>query len=111
MQDSFIINDITRLAHSIRKNAAITRESYDEDLDKFITINQVESLIRDNMTIDENDTMVINEDQYDSIFTQVRYWIYNTGLAKLAADNKIECAWDDETNSMIFWSNEIDNVE
>lgn len=112
MQESYIVNDIEHLAISIRKNAALTFSgSYDENLDDFITLCQVKHLIRENTTIDENNYMIMNEDQYDSIFTQVRDWIYNSGLAKLAADNKIQCAWDDESNSMIFWNDGTKNVE
>jgi len=30
---------------------------------------------------------------------------HNVGLAKLASKGLVECAWDNETNEMIFWAN------
>jgi hypothetical protein len=33
-------------------------------------------------------------------------WIHNVALAKLAAQDLVECAWDDDANEMVFWSKE-----
>lgn len=30
-------------------------------------------------------------------------FIYQSGLAKLAAQDKIDCAWDSSENKMMFW--------
>lgn len=110
MSDSYIVNNLRNLAMSIRKNAALTfSETYTEDLDTFISIHQVETLIQNNSITDDGGALIIDEDQYDNIFEQVRDWIYNVGLAKLAAEDKIQCAWDDTLNVMIFWNNDKPN--
>jgi len=107
MNNAFIINDMEKLAYSIRKNAALTISSdSDENLDDFISIGQVQNLIYDYAIVSDEDELILDEDGYENIFDETSSWIINVGLAKLAAENKIECAWDDESNDMIFWQNE-----
>ena len=105
MNDTYIVNDLQMYAQSIRKNAALSfSETYNENLDDFITIPQVCNLI-DSCAIgtDEEDHYIIDEDSYNITFDKIRTWIYNAGLSKLAAEDKIESAWDDENNEIIFW--------
>jgi len=108
MNESYIVNDLENYAQSIRKNAALSfSETYDEDLDNFITIPQVCKLIADNaIGVDEENNYIIDEDSYNDTFDQVRTWLYNVGLARLAGAGHIECAWDNDANEMIFWVNE-----
>lgn len=110
MNDRYIVNDLTHLASSIRKNAAMSiGDTEDQDLDTFISICQVENLILENTDKDEDNNIIMDEDQYNTIFDEVTNWIINSGLAKLAAEDKIQCAWDDEQNCMVFWYNETSN--
>lgn len=107
MSDRYIVNDITHLASSIRKNTAMgIGDTENEDLDIFVTVPQVETIILENTDTDEENNIIMDEDQYNAIFDEVTNWIINAGLAKLAAEDKIQCAWDDEQNCMVFWHNE-----
>ena len=104
MSDIYIVNDLTNLASSIRKNAAMSiGDTENQDLDCFMSIGQVENVILENTDKDEDNNIIMDEDQYNSIFDEVTDWIINSGLAKLAAEDKIQCAWDDEQNCMVFW--------
>lgn len=105
MSDIYSINDLDRYAESIRKNAALSfTEFYNENLDDFISIGQTTNLIKTNsIGEDEEGNLLIDEDSYNNTFDQVRTWLYNVGLAKLAAAGKVECAWDDTLNEMVFW--------
>lgn len=105
MSEIYSINDLEKYAKSIRKNAALSfTEHYDEDLDSYISVKQVENLIVANsIGTDEDDYLLIDEDSYNKTFDEVRTWLYNVGLAKLAAENQVECAWDDNINEMVFW--------
>lgn len=108
--DRYIVNDLTHLASSIRKNAAMgIGDTENQDLDSFMSIGQVENVILENTDKDEDNNIIMDEDQYNSIFDEVTDWIINSGLAKLAAEDKIQCAWDDEQNCMVFWHNETTN--
>ena len=102
----FSITNLTDFADSVRTGAAkYIAEDYTENLDDFITIGQVESIIIEHsLGLDEDDLYVIDESIFEYIFDCIAGTIYQSGLSKLAAQNLIECAWDDDTNQMIFWS-------
>ena len=51
----------------------------------------------------------INEKSYWNIIIKVSEQIYQSALSKLAADDIIECAWDDDTNKMVFWIEDDEN--
>ena len=46
---------------------------------------------------------MINSEVFNDTFDDVREWFYEAGLSKLAAKGVIECAWDDDSNQMVFW--------
>lgn len=101
----FSITDFDGYANSMRQVAA---EEYgydnDEDLDQYITLAEAKNIITDRpLNYDEENRPMISEDIHQTIFTEICEWIFNIGLAKLAAADKIECAWCIETNTMIFW--------
>jgi hypothetical protein len=108
MNETYVISDLEGYAQSIRENAARSlSETYTENLDHFITIQQIYSLVEENLLgIDEEDNYVIDENSYNITFDQIRTWLYNVGLAKLASKDHIECAWDNDANEMVFWAKE-----
>ena len=105
MENTYSIVDLNGFATAIRQGAAESlSEKYNENLDEFISINQVINLVKSHsLGTDENNDHIINEDIFDNIFDEVRDWIYSIGISKLAASGSIECAWDDDSNEMVFW--------
>ena len=105
MSQLYSIMDLEQYAVSIRESAASSfSENYDENLDEFISIEQVKNLVSNHSAgMDEDDRYLINEDTHNIIFDEIRTWLHNVGLAKLAAQDLIECAWDNESNQMMFW--------
>lgn len=100
----YVIADLDGYAKAIREGAAKSfAEDYTENLDDFISIEQVKSLVKNSCDYNENGDMIITEDIYNDTFDQVRDAIYGAGLSKLAAKGIVECAWDDEENRMVFW--------
>jgi hypothetical protein len=82
-------------------------ENCTDNLDEYISINQMINLVKDHcLGFDGDDRPLLNEDSNVEIFESTVDWIQNVGLAKLAAQDLVECAWDDETNEMVFWSKE-----
>lgn len=78
-----------------------------ENLDEYITVQQVINIIEENAYDTDsahNDGYIINEEINAKIFATILVWIQNAGLSKLAAQNLLECAWDDKENNFIFWS-------
>lgn len=107
-----IIN-LEKYAQYVRKNAAISFAKKNEDLDDsedletYVTINQTCQMIEENsIGKNEEGLYLITEEGCKNLIKQLKARIYNSGLSKLAAKNLIECSWDEEKNTMIFWANE-----
>lgn len=107
MEDDTIysINDLDGYAASIREGVAQSFvENYNENLDEYITIDQVKNLIIGySLGQDEDDNYLINSEVFNDTFDDVREWFYEAGLSKLAAKGVLECAWDDDADQMVFW--------
>lgn len=107
----FVISDIEGFCDATRDLVAYDlhgvsrKKSVEENLDDFITLKQIESIVQDlSLDTDHNDDEIrINIDIYEDILEEVSTQIYGTALAKLAADGFLESAWDENLNDMVFW--------
>lgn len=101
----YSITHLDEYASSIRDSVAQTfTENYTDDLDSYITVEQVKSLIIGySLGQDDDGLYLINEEVFNDTFDDVRQWFYESGLSKLAAQDVLECAWDDKTNQIVFW--------
>jgi hypothetical protein len=109
MAEVYAIVDLQGYASEMREAAAKTiSNSYNENLDEFISIDQMIGLVKENCVgFDDNDRPLLNEDANENIYESTISWIHGVGLAKLASKGLIECAWDNDINEMVFWPNEI----
>jgi hypothetical protein len=105
METSYSITDIEGFAQTIRDGAARSiSKNYTENLDEFISVGQIISLVKDtSVGTDDDGLFMITEELFDEIFERIRETIYQVGLSKLAATGQIECAWDGQKNEMVFW--------
>lgn len=103
----YAINNLEKYAAEIRLYAANSiSEEYSDNLDEYITLTQVQKLIKEKSHgVDQNNNLLIYDDLIDEVFYTTCDWIYGVGLSKLASKNLVECAWDDEKNCMVFWVN------
>lgn len=104
---TFSITDLDGFSDTIRDGAAKSlSQDYSDDINDYITIEQVKQIISQNILgVDDVGDYMITEQLFDTIFETVRDEIYQSALSKLAAKNIIECAWDTENQTMIFWLN------
>ena len=81
----------------------------EEELDGFITLVQVEKIVRKHALPDDDNSgkICINLEIYENIFDDIATQMYGSALAKLAADGFLEQAWDDKLNDMVFWVKDI----
>lgn len=109
MSEEFCVKNVAELADTIRLNAAETlveRELDNNILNEFITIGQIINIIDSKaLGYNEEGDLIINSLIFENIFDEVSQMIYQSSLCKLAAKGTIECAWDEEKNTMIFWNN------
>jgi hypothetical protein len=106
MGEIYAITDLEGYAKEMRDAAAKSlAQDHDENLDEFISIKQMINLVKSEcIGFDNNDRPMLDEDSNEKIYESAVTWIHNAGLAKLAAQGLIECAWDDNSHEMIFWS-------
>jgi type II secretory pathway component HofQ len=103
--ENYSIIDLEGFAKSLRAGVASSfEENYTESLDGFISVNQVINLVKkNNLGKDEENNYIINEKVFDDIFNEIREWFYSVGLSKLASAGYVDCAWDNDSNEMVFW--------
>ena len=114
MSNYIKIRNLKLFSKSIRKNVVMVfPRKYYYQVDSFISLSQTEKLVRKYIEPGYNDEFVLSDDNYDLLCDEIKKWIYNSSLSLVASSGKIECAWDDESDEMIFWhpeSNETFNI-
>jgi hypothetical protein len=104
----YAITNLEGYVSQMREAAAknISENSDEDNLDNYISIDQMIGLVKTNCLGYDNDHVLLDEKANQKIFEETTTWIHNFGLAKLAAQDLVECAWDDELNEMVFWHRE-----
>jgi hypothetical protein len=105
----YAITNVMGYATQMREAAAnsISENSSYDNLDDYISLNQMVGLVESHcLGFDDHDYPLLDEETNQDIFDEAATWIHNVGLAKLAALDIVECAWDDELNEMVFWHKE-----
>lgn len=105
MKDTYAIIDTDSYAKEIRHAAAQSlSENNTDNLDNYISIGQINNIIKKEcLGFDDENRPILNTQTNEEIYEQIVVWIHNVGLAKLAAQDLIECAWDNKENEMVFW--------
>ena len=103
--EQYAIMDIqdysTKLRELVVEEIGATDSS---DINNYVTINQIIKIIDEHCSgYTENDEPVVTYDSHCDIFDDIVVMVQNFALAKLAAEDVLECAWDNELNDMIFW--------
>lgn len=106
MSDVYAIVDLTGYAFQMRKAAAESLcDHHSDDLNDYISVDQMIGLVKEECVgFDDQDRPLLNEETNANIFDKATVWIHNVGLARLAAQDLVECAWDNTNNEMIFWA-------
>ena len=115
MSETYSILNLKKYAESIRKNASISIFQNEKILNiegltlpntinGYITIKQVCFIIKNHVVgYSSENKPIIDEHGYNNAFEEVRGWIANCIFSKLAANNILECNWDNEKKEMMFW--------
>lgn len=108
MSEVYAIIDLDGYVSQMREAAAKSIcENYNDDIDTYISLNQMINLVKSEcLGFDDENRPLLDENTNETIFENTATWIHNVGLAKLAANDLVECAWSDEDNEMVFWAKE-----
>lgn len=104
----YSITDLEGYVSQMREAAANSLcDSNTDNLDDYISLNQMIGLVKEKcLGFDHENRPMLNESINEQIFEETSIWIHSVGLAKLAAKDIVECAWDDKSNEMVFWAKE-----
>ena len=104
--NTFSITNLTDFSKILRKNAyEHLGMSITDNQDEFVTIKEVIKLVQfSGIGFDDDNNIMINEDILEQLINDVSRWIYDISLSKLCGDDKLDCAWDETYNQMVFWS-------
>lgn len=107
-EDVYAITNLEGYISQMRDAAAKSlSDDYTENLDDFISVGQMINMIENECVgFDDHNRPLLDEESNERIFENTAIWIHNVGLAKLAAQDLVECAWDNESNDMVFWAKE-----
>jgi hypothetical protein len=107
-QEVYAITDLEGYISQMRDAAAKSlSDDYTANLDDYISVGQMTRMIQNEcLGFDDEDRPLLDEATNEKIFEDTAIWIHNVGLAKLAAQDLVECAWDNEYNDMVFWVKE-----
>ena len=110
---NYCITDLNGYCEIVRDSVARSFcEEYKENLDNYISLEQVKNLIKKNSSgKNENGQYIINPEIFDNTFDELRQWLYSVSLAKLASSGIIEVAFDQKKNDFTFWLNDTSKTE
>ena len=109
----YAIKDMKRFCKKMRRYAIafLSQDTVKKNIRDFITLKQCKQIIENLCDRGGDGYFIVGEDAYVEIIEMISKQIYQSALSKLAADDIIECAWDNEKNKMIFWMIEEDHTK
>lgn len=105
-EEVYAIVDLDGYVSQMREAAAssLSNDYKNDDLDSYITLKEMENIVYNEcIGFDDENRPIMDEDSNENVFDKTVAWIHNIGLAKLASQDLIQCAWDDKLNEMVFW--------
>lgn len=103
-QEYYVITDIYKFSTVMRRESlkVLYEEIKDEEIDKYITVEQCSSILK-RLSHKIDGKLYLNEDMYINMLKEISSQIHQSALSKLASQDIIECAWDDDSEQMVFW--------
>jgi len=103
-QEYYVVTNIHKFSTVMRREAlkVLYEEITDEEIDKYITVKQCSSILK-KLSLKIDGKLYLDEDIYLNILKEISSQIHQSALSKLASEDIIECAWDDDSQQMVFW--------
>ena len=77
----------------------------EKEMDQYISIGQIKSILDEFCDeYDNNDCPVICNQSHNAICEAILTRIQSVGMAKLAADDTLQVAFDEKLNDFVFWA-------
>lgn len=112
------VKHLKKMAKFMAKNVALDCGFSINELKQYMTVRNAVNIIRENAKKDDDGNLLVNEKIIEKIHFEISSWLIGVNLAKMAAQDLLECFWDDKKNCMVFskkdsttWHKSVDIVE
>jgi hypothetical protein len=103
------IKHINKFAKSLGKMVAKDAGFSQKELQSYISVTNIKNLIKEHCVADKKGNLFIDEDQTSEVCNEIFGWLAGVDLAKLAAEDELDCYWDNKSNEMVFKKKEKKN--
>ena len=102
MEEEYHIKDIKKFAKKILYLSCKYMEMDLVEAKQYIKLSNVVQIIKQKA----KDRLVINEKITDEIVEEIQAWLLGVQLAKMCAEDTLNCYWSDKDGCMVFSVNE-----
>ena len=95
------IKSLNGFAKSLGKQVAREGGFSVKELRGYITVSNIKNMIKQHAS-KQRGKLYIDEDRTHQVCEEIFDWLTGVNLAKLAAQDYLECYWDDKQNTMVF---------
>lgn len=96
------IQNINKFAKSLGKMVAKDIGFSQAELKKYIKVSNIKNLIIQYCNGRNKDKLTIDEENTSRVCNEIFDWLVGADLARLAAEDILDCYWDDSMNQMVF---------
>ena len=95
------IKNLNGMAKGLGKEVAKDNGFSKKELHSFIKVSNIRSIIQQ-YAQSKRGKFYIDDNDISKAYEEVHHWLVGVDLAKRAADDTIDCYWDDERDCMVF---------
>lgn len=100
------IKNIDKFAKYIGRLVAKQSGFTSKEFKSYINISNIKNIIYNHAEKIDDGSIALNEKTTNIIYSEIFDWLVGVDLAKLAADDILDCYWDNKRNCMIFKNKE-----
>ena len=96
------IKNLNKFAKTLGITVAKDADFSYNELRKYISVGNIKNIVRHYAKRDTDGGASISNEGIASCMSDIFDWIIGRDLATMAANDKLDCYWDDEKNEMVF---------
>lgn len=96
------IKNLEKFSYELGKLVAKDMGFNKKEFMRCINIHNLKQLVLQYCNKSNDGSYIISDKETSTICNEISNWVIGVDLAKLAADDVIECYWDDVKNTMTF---------
>lgn len=98
MDEEYKIQNLDKFCKKILSMSCKYMEMELKEAKQYITLDNVSQIVKEKTKKD----LVINEEIADKIVEEIQAWLLGVQLARMCAEDTLECYWSDKEGCMVF---------